>query len=360
GPVGITYDSSPAAIVPGRTLWMGELDAWMDENYLRQLWWSMGYEVSCRISVDKYGGSYAFVDFPNHEEATKALTTYNGTSIPQTNKCFKLNWSNRDGNGVPFVNTPMQQNNSNTNGDYSIFVGDLGADVDDHVLMAAFQSRYGSIRSAKVMIDPITGYSRGFGFIRFFDENDQQRSLEEMQGVYVGSRPLRVSVARPRAKFDVGLSPHTPESEITTVFVGGLNSTITEEELRAYFGVYGDILAVKIIPNKNIAFIQYEQRSSAEQAISELNGSHLGGAKLRLSFGRTQLNTGGVPPQGASAVAGPAFHYTMPVYQPPLPMIPAVDLVTPCQSSSVTDQNHQFLQGIESDYLHWDSAIHTQ
>lgn len=49
----------------------------------------------------------------------------------------------------------------------------------------------------------------------------------------------------------------------------------------------------------------------------------------------------------------------MPVYQPP-PMIPAVDLVTPCQSSSVTDQNHQFLQTIESDYLHWDSAIHTQ
>lgn len=183
----------------------------------------------------------------------------------------------------------------NTGGDYSIFVGDLGADVDDNVLMAAFQSRYGSIRSAKVMIDPVTGYSRGFGFIRFFDENDQQRSLEEMQGVYVGSRPLRVSVARPRAKFDVGLSPHTPESEITTVFVGGLNSTITEEELCAYFGTYGDILAVKIIPNKNIAFIQYEKRISAEQAIAELNGSHLGGAKLRLSFGRTQLNTGAAP-----------------------------------------------------------------
>lgn len=180
----------------------------------------------------------------------------------------------------------------NMGGGFSIFVGDLGADVDDNSLMAAFQSRYASIRSAKVMIDPITGYSRGFGFIRFMDENDQQRSLEEMQGVYIGSRPVRVSVARPRAKFDVGLNPHVPESEITTVFVGGLNNTITEEELRAYFGVHGEILAVKIIPNKNIAFIQYEYRVSAEQAIAELNGSHLGGAKLRLSFGRTQLNTG--------------------------------------------------------------------
>lgn len=99
GPIA-TYDSSAA---PGRTLWMGELDQWMDENYLRQLWWSMGQEVSCRISVDKYGGSYAFVDFANHQEASKALLM-NGTQIPQTNKCFKLNWSNRDGNGLPFIN----------------------------------------------------------------------------------------------------------------------------------------------------------------------------------------------------------------------------------------------------------------
>ncbi|KAI9251659.1 RNA dependent RNA polymerase-domain-containing protein [Helicostylum pulchrum] len=306
---------------------MGELDQWMDENYLRQLWWSMGEEVSCRISIDKYGGSYAFIDFATHEGASKALATLNGSQIPQTNKIFKLNWSNRDGNGVPIVNNETKSalnsgssGGLNTGGDYSIFVGDLGADVDDNVLMAAFQSRYGSIRSAKVMIDPVTGYSRGFGFIRFFDENDQQRSLEEMQGVYVGSRPLRVSVARPRAKFDVGLSPHTPESEITTVFVGGLNNTITEEELCAYFGTYGDILAVKIIPNKNIAFIQYEKRISAEQAIAELNGSHLGGAKLRLSFGRTQLNT----------------VQSMPVYQPqppPAPVqLPPVDLVEPTRS----------------------------
>lgn len=180
-------------------------------------------------------------------------------------------------------------------GGFSIFVGDLGQDVDDTVLMAAFQTRYASVRSAKVMMDPATGYSRGFGFIRFMDEGDQQRALEEMQGIYVGSRPIRVSVARPRAKFDVGLNPNTPEGEITTVFVGGLNNTITEEELCAYFGTCGEIMAVKIISNKNIAFIQFDTRVSAEKAIAELNGSHLGGAKLRLSFGRSQLNIAAMP-----------------------------------------------------------------
>lgn len=249
---------------------------------------------------------------------------------------------------------------ANMGGDFSIFVGDLGPDVDDNVLLAAFQSRYASICSAKVMMDPTTGYSRGFGFVRFYDEIEQQRSLEEMQGVYVGSRAMRVSVARARAKFDVGLNPHTPESEITTVFVGGLNNTITEEELRAYFGTYGNILAVKIIPNKNIAFIQYEQRISAEQSIAELNGSHLGGAKLRLSFGRTQLNTGAVAgyyqPSMSVGYINQPYQQMPPPPPPPImpqPIIPPPELVDPKKPFQVEIENNQFIACQESNYSNW-------
>ncbi|KAI8977017.1 RNA dependent RNA polymerase-domain-containing protein [Mycotypha africana] len=293
---------------------MGELDPWMNDDWLRQLFWSLGEEVTTRISIDKYGGTYAFIDFKTHEGATKILQTYNGTIIPNTNKYFKLNWSNRDGNGMPILNPSMHHNQ---NDGCSVFVGDLGPDVDDSILLAAFQSRYATTVSAKVMIDPTTGFSRGFGFVKFYDPADQQRSIDEMQGVYVGSRAVRVSIARPRSAFqnnnpnNMSLNPNVPEHEITTVFVGGLNNTITEEELRGYFGTYGDILAVKLIPNKNIAFIQYDKRSSAEQSIAELNGSHLGGAKLRLSFGRTQLNL------------GPTYHHNTPTYnRKPPPKLP--------------------------------------
>ncbi|PHZ10858.1 uncharacterized protein RHIMIDRAFT_258055 [Rhizopus microsporus ATCC 52813] len=336
---------------PTRTLWMGELDPWMDDNYLRQLWWSMGQEVTCRISIDKYGGTYAFIDFTTHEAASKSLISFNGTQIPNTNKIFKLNWSNRDGNGMPLPQRPTLM--ANFLGDYCIFVGDLGADVDDNILLAAFQSRYKSAASAKVMVDPATGFSRGFGFVKFFDEGEQQRSLEEMQGVYVGASRIRVSVARPRAKFEMGTVVNGPE-EITTVFVGGLNNTITEEELRAYFGAYGSIIAVKIIPLKNIAFIQYEKRVSAERAIAELNGSHLGGAKLRLSFGRTQLNMGpGVhylssyQPQTQSAMLPPTSVMPQP---PPPPVIPqpTLDLVDPMKPVSIEQENKVYLLMQES------------
>jgi RNA recognition motif-containing protein len=82
--------------------------------------------------------------------------------------------------------------------EYSIFVGDLGPEVNEYVLVSLFQSRFPSCKSAKIMTDAMTGQSRGYGFVRFADENDQQRALMEMQGVYCGNRPMRISTATPK------------------------------------------------------------------------------------------------------------------------------------------------------------------
>lgn len=82
--------------------------------------------------------------------------------------------------------------------EYSIFVGDLGPEVNEYVLVSLFQARFPSCKSAKIMTDAMTGQSRGYGFVRFSDENDQQRALVEMQGVYCGNRPMRISTATPK------------------------------------------------------------------------------------------------------------------------------------------------------------------
>jgi RNA recognition motif-containing protein len=59
---------------------------------------------------------------------------------------------------------------------------------------------YASTKSAKIMSDPISGMSRGYGFVRFANEEDQQKALTEMQGVYCGNRPMRISTATPKNK----------------------------------------------------------------------------------------------------------------------------------------------------------------
>ncbi|CAH1756113.1 7171_t:CDS:2 [Entrophospora sp. SA101] len=154
---------------------MGELEPWMDDNYVRQIWYQYGENVN----------------FLSNAAAVKALASLNGTSIPGTNRIFKLNWAFGGG---------LADKKDDRIPEFSIFVGDLGPDVNEWILMTVFYQRYPSCKSAKIMTDPMTGISRGYGFVRFGEEIEQQRALIEMQGAFCGNRPMRISTAIPKNK----------------------------------------------------------------------------------------------------------------------------------------------------------------
>jgi RNA recognition motif-containing protein len=160
------------------------------------------------------------------------------------------------------------------------------------------------------MTDPNTGMPRGYGFVRFHDQSEQQRALIEMQGVYCGSRPMRVSMATPKnsnrnhtailqQQQQIMIQQHqtTPPAVMqqqfqdpnnTTVFVGGLSSPVNEDELRLVFSPFGEITYVKIPAGKGCGFVQYVHRASAEIAIQQMNGFQINGSRIRLSWGRSQ------------------------------------------------------------------------
>ena len=48
------------------------------------------------------------------------------------------------------------------------------------------------------MSDAASGMSKGYGFVRFADEGESLRSLGDMNGMFVGSRAIRVSAAQSR------------------------------------------------------------------------------------------------------------------------------------------------------------------
>ncbi|XP_048859771.1 RNA-binding protein 42-like [Brienomyrus brachyistius] len=75
--------------------------------------------------------------------------------------------------------------------DFRIFCGDLGNEVNDDILVRAF-SRYPSFLKAKVVRDKRTGKTKGYGFVSFKDPNDYVRAMREMNGKYVGSRPIKL------------------------------------------------------------------------------------------------------------------------------------------------------------------------
>ncbi|KAI8978562.1 hypothetical protein BDB01DRAFT_799228 [Pilobolus umbonatus] len=75
--------------------------------------------------------------------------------------------------------------------DYRLFAGDLGNEVTEELLFKAF-SKYPSLIRTRVVRDNRTMKSKGFGFISFKDPDDFVKAWREMNGKYVGNRPIKL------------------------------------------------------------------------------------------------------------------------------------------------------------------------
>ncbi|KAJ1912280.1 hypothetical protein H4219_005662 [Mycoemilia scoparia] len=75
--------------------------------------------------------------------------------------------------------------------DFRIFVGDLGPEVTDEMLHNAF-SKYNSLAKTKIVRDKRTQKPKGYGFVSILDANDFIKAMREMNGKYVGNRPMKL------------------------------------------------------------------------------------------------------------------------------------------------------------------------
>jgi len=78
-----------------------------------------------------------------------------------------------------------------------LFVGNLSFDISEQDLQSAFAA-HGTVLEANLMLDRMTGRSRGFGFVTMSSDEEAQRAIEGMNGYDMGGRALTVNVARPR------------------------------------------------------------------------------------------------------------------------------------------------------------------
>jgi hypothetical protein len=196
--------SSSAATPPSSTspltrstLWWGELEPWMDEEYAKQVCTIMEWDpVSVKVPhppPDSLTGQqannpgYCFLTFPTPAHAASVLTRIhnNGSgtplTMPNSNKPFLLNWASSTPI-PPSVSPAGFTAQSQHAKEYSIFVGDLAPEASNSDLVAVFRNPvlglrndrepkfirpFLSCKSAKIMLDPVTGVSRGYGFVRY-------------------------------------------------------------------------------------------------------------------------------------------------------------------------------------------------
>lgn len=151
-------------------------------------------------TIQLHHAGYCFVEFNTQRNAQFALTL-NSKNIPSiissstnlpTNptgkRSFRLNWASGATLQSSIPATP----------EFSLFVGDLSPIATEADLLSLFQKNYKSVKTVRVMTDPITGASRCFGFVRFGNEDERRDALGEMNGVWCQGRCLRVAFATPR------------------------------------------------------------------------------------------------------------------------------------------------------------------
>ena len=88
------------------------------------------------------------------------------------------------------------------------------------------------------------------------------------------------------------LNPPDDES-VKTLYVGGLDARITEQDLKDQFYAHGEIESIRLVPQRACAFVSYTTREAAEKAAEELsNRLIVKGLRLKLMWGKPQVPKG--------------------------------------------------------------------
>jgi RNA recognition motif-containing protein len=79
----------------------------------------------------------------------------------------------------------------------NIYVGNLDFKVNEEDLQKVFEE-YGTVSSAKIIVDKFTGRSKGYGFIEMDDDSDASKAIKDLDGSVMENREIVVNEAKPR------------------------------------------------------------------------------------------------------------------------------------------------------------------
>ncbi|CAA2967429.1 splicing factor 3B subunit 4 [Olea europaea subsp. europaea] len=164
------------------TVYVGNLDTRVSEELLWELFVQAGPVVNVYVPKDRVTNAhqgYGFVEFRSEEDADYAIKVLN--MIKLHGKAIRVNKASQDKKSVDVG--------------ANLFIGNLDPDVDEKLLYDTFSAFGVIVSNPKIMRDPETGNSRGFGFISYDSFEASDAAIEAMNGQYLCNRQITVSYA---------------------------------------------------------------------------------------------------------------------------------------------------------------------
>ncbi|KAL5715200.1 hypothetical protein ACHQM5_017057 [Ranunculus cassubicifolius] len=164
------------------TAYVGNLDPQVSEELLWELFVQAGPVVNVYVPKDRVTNlhqGYGFVEFRSEDDADYAIKVLN--MIKLYGKPIRVNKASQDKKSLDVG--------------ANLFVGNLDPDVDEKLLYDTFSAFGAIVTNPKIMRDPETGNSRGFGFISYDSFDTSDNAIEAMNGQYLCNRQITVSYA---------------------------------------------------------------------------------------------------------------------------------------------------------------------
>lgn len=178
-----------------------------------------------------------------------------------------------------------------------VYVGSISFELKEDTIRQAF-SPFGPIKSINMSWDPVTQKHKGFAFVEYDIPEAAQLALEQMNGVMLGGRNIKV-VGRPSnmPQAQSVIDEITEEAkQYNRIYVASIHPDLSEEDIKSVFEAFGTIKYCKLQQgssphrHKGYGFIEYETKQAAQEAIASMNLFDLGGQYLRVGRAITPPN----------------------------------------------------------------------
>ncbi|KAJ1386115.1 RNA-binding domain superfamily [Sesbania bispinosa] len=176
-----------------------------------------------------------------------------------------------------------------------IFIGGLAKDTTLDTFVKYFE-KYGEITDSVIMKDRHTGRPRGFGFITYADPSVVDEVIQENH--IISGKQVEIKRTIPKG------SSQANDFKTKKIFVGGIPTAVTEDELKNFFSKYGKVVEHEIIRDhttkrsRGFGFIVFDNEKVVDNILADGNMIDMAGTQVEIKKAepKKSSNSTSLPP----------------------------------------------------------------